>query len=741
MTDKEKKPRKRKPKAKATPAPEVRVQSIGQLVHIPITRIKPWELNPRHGGQFSQLRMKAVALESDESTRRFDELVSSIRQKGVLQPILVRPCSDDPEVDFLIVAGERRWKAASIVAGDASGDDVPTIPAYVKDFTEDEAYDACLIENFHREDLTPIEEAESLARYVERFGMDKIPELAQRVNMSAQYVRRRVEVMRLPKNILKHWAMDYLGFAHLEQLTRIQGGKKAVLMIYKQILADMLAGDLPSSRQLGDLIERDCFLMAAALFDRTACAGCTSNTSVQLFLWKAQDPGKCLNPKCWKEKQRAELIDTWTETEIAKMYGTRSFRFVGEVQWSNCRDVTHSIIPRACTGCVNFITLLEPSMVVRTAKVCIGERSCYDEQRKAERQDQERQYTRDQVDAAEQPFPRVSADATPGNTTQPDNGISAEIAEAPAPAPIKARVEWHAGYFREVFFARALAPRIDDINQAEDDDKKLPRLMLMALIAGYRDIHNFVCYILNIRPTLYGGLSSTRIVEVILGLDDERVEYLLKTCTARAFLTDTFNESNRRMVAEYVGIALEREWKLTDEYLQKKNKAEIVRIIEEVGLERNVDFLRYIVSRTKGSTSYQQFINDPKTAKKDLVLAIKASGVDRKGLVPDEIKSYDNMGKFWPSQDLQPFANALFKGWTGPENPDPEDPQETRDPFAWREKMAMQAAQALPDDEDPAPDGPELVLDPDFDQTEPEEWNEPGYTQDPEEEIELDSAA
>ena len=99
--------------------------------------------------------------------RRFDDeaqrsLVESVRQHGVLQPILVRRTGDDP-ASYEIVAGERRWRAAQAAQ-------LTRVPVMVKDLEDREALEIALVENVQREDLTPIEEANGYQRLMEEFG-------------------------------------------------------------------------------------------------------------------------------------------------------------------------------------------------------------------------------------------------------------------------------------------------------------------------------------------------------------------------------------------------------------------------------------------------------------------------------------------------------------------------------------------------------------------------------------------
>ncbi len=126
--------------------------------------------------------------------RHFDEnaigdLVESIREKGVLTPILVRPHPQDAAM-FEIIAGERRWRAAQRAQ-------VHQIPAIVRDLTDQEALELALVENIQRQDLTPLEEADGYRRLIDEFGHTQ-EELARVVGKSRSHVANSMRLLALP---------------------------------------------------------------------------------------------------------------------------------------------------------------------------------------------------------------------------------------------------------------------------------------------------------------------------------------------------------------------------------------------------------------------------------------------------------------------------------------------------------------------------------------------------------------
>lgn len=126
--------------------------------------------------------------------RQFDEeaiadLVESVRDKGILQPILVRPIDGG----FEIIAGERRWRAAQRAQ-------LHEVPVIVREFTDKEALEVALVENLQRQDLSPLEEAEGYRRLVDEFSHTQ-EELAKAVGKSRSHVANMMRLLALPDPI------------------------------------------------------------------------------------------------------------------------------------------------------------------------------------------------------------------------------------------------------------------------------------------------------------------------------------------------------------------------------------------------------------------------------------------------------------------------------------------------------------------------------------------------------------
>lgn len=132
-----------------------------------------------------------------------EELASSIRSLGVLEPILVRRRAAG---GYEIIAGERRWRAAQRAG-------LHEVPVFVRELSEREAFEAALVENIQREDLNPIEEARAYQRLVEEFGYTQ-ETLATRVGKDRSTVANAMRLLKLPAEVLSRVESGELSEGH-----------------------------------------------------------------------------------------------------------------------------------------------------------------------------------------------------------------------------------------------------------------------------------------------------------------------------------------------------------------------------------------------------------------------------------------------------------------------------------------------------------------------------------------------
>jgi len=161
--------------------------------HVAIERLRPNPDQPR----------RAFARDN------LEELASSIREKGVIQPLIVRPDPEQPD-SYQIVAGERRWRAAQLAQ-------LHDLPVLIRDFDDVEVLEVAIIENIQRADLNPVEEAAGYRQLMDRFGHTQ-ENLARALGKSRSHVANQMRLLALPEEVLEHLRAGRLSAGHARAL-------------------------------------------------------------------------------------------------------------------------------------------------------------------------------------------------------------------------------------------------------------------------------------------------------------------------------------------------------------------------------------------------------------------------------------------------------------------------------------------------------------------------------------------
>ncbi len=174
---------------------------------------------------------------------RFDDealiaLANSVRENGILQPILVRSRPGHP-MSYEIIAGERRWRAAQLAR-------LHEVPVIIRELTDREALEIALVENVQRQDLSPLEEAEGYRRLLDEFGNTQ-DDLARRVGKSRSHITNTLRLLALPKQVRQLVEDGKLSAGHARTLL----GAADVA----ELAAQVVARDL-SVRQTERLVKR-----------------------------------------------------------------------------------------------------------------------------------------------------------------------------------------------------------------------------------------------------------------------------------------------------------------------------------------------------------------------------------------------------------------------------------------------------------------------------------------------------
>ena len=179
------------------------------------------------------VKITKVEPNRDQPRKNFDEdslqeLADSIKQFGLLQPILVQDRKDYYE----IIAGERRWRAAKIAG-------LKEIPVIIRNYTDQEIVEIALIENIQREDLNPIEEAHAFKKLLEEFHL-KQDEVAERVSKSRTAVTNSVRLLKLSDSVQQMIIDDMLSTGHARALIPIED-KELQLQLAQRIFDEKLS--------------------------------------------------------------------------------------------------------------------------------------------------------------------------------------------------------------------------------------------------------------------------------------------------------------------------------------------------------------------------------------------------------------------------------------------------------------------------------------------------------------------
>ena len=219
--------------------------SRGGVQEVDVARIRPNPEQPR--------------VQFDEEA--LDELAESIRERGVLQPILLKPSGDD----FTIIAGERRWRAAQRAR-------LHSIPAIVREIGESTMAELALIENIQREDLNPLEEAEGYRQLIARHGHTQ-DDVGRIVHKSRSHVANLLRLLDLPEAVRQSLLQGDISMGHARAVATVQDPVE----LTREIIAKGL-----SVRQAEDRARREKLKASSTALGRSNPRGATKTVDADL---------------------------------------------------------------------------------------------------------------------------------------------------------------------------------------------------------------------------------------------------------------------------------------------------------------------------------------------------------------------------------------------------------------------------------------------------------------------------
>ena len=259
-----------------------------------------------------------------------EELTESIKQKGVLQPIIVRPIKGNGHYE--IIAGHRRYQAA-MSAG------LETIPAIIESFDDEAALEVAMTENSQREDVNPIDEATGFKRMIDT-GTE--PEtIASKIGRTVGYVMGRVKLLDLCKEAQAAILKGKISLGHAQVLLRLRSKNEQ-----RQLLAAMLDGDGMTVSGAKSIVRRHSLSLNLAPFDTNDCLSCQYRSGNQAMLFpELKDTDECSDPACYAKKIQAHYEAQAKEKEEQGFRVIRSYEEIKELGGFNSK-LNHRIVPK-----------------------------------------------------------------------------------------------------------------------------------------------------------------------------------------------------------------------------------------------------------------------------------------------------------------------------------------------------------------------------------------------------------
>lgn len=216
-----------------------RMQEIGQATET-VHQVEP------QAGRVAEIPTDRISCNPHQPRRHWDQaklqdLAVSIEANGLLQPILVRSMGDG----YQLIAGERRWRASQLAGKE-------TIPAIMRDATEEQMLEWSLVENIHRADLSALERAGAYRQYLQRFSLTQ-QQAAERLGEDRSTIANYIRLLELPQSVREMLSSAQISMGHARALLALADGKRqaelAELVHIKQLSVRQLECMIQQSKQ------------------------------------------------------------------------------------------------------------------------------------------------------------------------------------------------------------------------------------------------------------------------------------------------------------------------------------------------------------------------------------------------------------------------------------------------------------------------------------------------------------
>lgn len=568
---------------------------------IALSRIRPGKLNPRK--YFDPIAM--------------NELRDSVKARGILQAILVRPVAGEDGKEFEIVAGERRYRAALAEFGEEY-----EIPALVRDTSEEDAEIDALIENIQREDMSEVEEAAAAQRLLLRQSGDR-QGVADELGWNVDKLNRRLALLQCCTEVRTALTEKRIPIGIAELMATMPADKQP------KALDGVLATKM-SVAEFKERLGRFAHRLDAAIFDQSQCAACPHNSALQANLFAEHlSAGHCTNPPCYEAKtateveSRAKMLSE--EYQVVKIFkvgdGFTPLPLVaeggcgvGEEQASACRSC-------ASFGCA--VSMVPGEVGTVTKDLCF-DHACNTRKVAENIKAKAAEAGNEDVGGSTSSETAVRQKTDTGKRTKPirtTNKVGGRV--------LQYRVEqWRKWCAREVVENRELGKRV---------------MVALALTGNTGDVstepfQKAASKMIGgkIAPSLMGdALRKTKAIRDTT-LDD--------VCSAiPAAAAFGCSEGDLLQMLNFAGVNEEKHFQWTEEFLELFTKAELEAIAQEVGLKKQL-----------GSTF--KMLRDGK--KEGFIKGLlKAEGFQYAGKVP-KVMRYERLKAYSDSTPAQQTERA-----------------------------------------------------------------------------------
>jgi len=524
------------------------------------------------------------------------EMEESVRAKGVLQPILVRPSGEK----FEIVAGERRWRAAIKV----HGTEYP-MPVMVREMTDEEADEAALIENIQRANMSPTEEADAAAKILGRNNGDR-DEAARRLGWSRSTLDKRLGLMNCSESVRKALNERRIQLGIAELLAAVTKDKQ------DQVLEKLLSSpNLPSISDLKSMLNQIARSLESAIFDKAECAACPHNSATQQALFsEAIATGNCTNGECFDKKTesglnaKAEgLKEDYPVVRIVR--AGENFTLL-KLQADGATGVGEDQA-KACRACSNFGAAISgvPGKVGNVYKDLCFDAPC-NSKKVAERI------------KAEKAEAEAKAKPTPPKT---DGKAATKPATAPA-AKREVKVEVQDSNRVKEYRVKVWRKALNHVLM-KDPGKNLIALVSLGMSGNASKVDGAKMRTAFQKVT--GNSAESMDVGKLAGQLESAGEEIITTMH-RGLVASAAGGIEERTLVQFLNwlkVNLADHWTLNEDYLTLLTKSELEAIAEEIGLKAAIgkDFPKLM------------------TGKKDELIKalLKVEGFDYKGKVPTQL--------------------------------------------------------------------------------------------------------